>query len=75
MKGVKTRSVWSIYLSTAVLLAVFLPGLLDLDSGIGHAVEHALIVVAAAVFTFSIERLRQVSIGEEITAPVVVEEA
>lgn len=52
--------VWAIYLSALLIALVFLPGLIDSETSIGHLLEHLIMFVAAGVFTYSIERLRHI---------------
>ncbi|WAH37932.1 hypothetical protein [Alicyclobacillus dauci] len=62
MKNLAVRQVWLVYLSAIVVALVFLPGLIDFDKGLLHVGEHFLLFIAAGIFTFSLERLRQMAV-------------
>ncbi|MFB5189603.1 hypothetical protein [Alicyclobacillus fastidiosus] len=65
MKRLATQQVLLIYASAILSMLVFLPNLLHLDQGVGHLLEHLALIVAAGVFTFSVERLRQMAVDRK----------
>lgn len=56
-----------IYISTAVIVLTFLPGTLNMFKGASHVLEHLLLLFAAGVLTYSIERLRQRAHDKQIS--------
>ncbi|WP_206922372.1 hypothetical protein [Alicyclobacillus suci] len=65
MKQSARQQVLLIYLSAILAMLLFLPNLFRLDTRLGHTLEHIALIVAAGVFTFSVERLRQMSLTRQ----------
>ncbi|EJY55506.1 hypothetical protein URH17368_1889 [Alicyclobacillus hesperidum URH17-3-68] len=51
----------TLYVSAAVLVLVFLPGLINEEGHFSHFVQHLLIIAGAATFAYAAERLRQLA--------------
>ncbi|GMA64824.1 hypothetical protein NZD89_05500 [Alicyclobacillus fastidiosus] len=68
MNRLANQQVILIYASAVLAMIVFLPNLLLLDRGVGHLLEHLALIVAGGVFTFSVERLRQMAVDRKYSS-------